>query len=297
MVTQSLRGLADVRPDALAGRPYGRERPGRRSRSTRELSFKVRRRVRRSVGPSPEPLAPAEMQALTDFAPAVDLPAESRYARTRQHARRRRSGARRELLQPSPPRPAVRLRDRAIASAADLAQFGTDGLSSEDGRAAGLFKIPHLRNAYQKVGMFGMLERPDTLPGDKRRSGAADPRLRVQSRRHRSMIHRPSFFVFAESSSFRRTRRLAALQRTAVADFVLAFDSNLAPIVVPAGPTLTAGNDAVVGPPHRSHDPAVRAGPPRVRPRRQGEPRRRGARLALRASRPVPYPTDLLSHR
>ena len=48
--------------------------------------------------------------------------------------------------------------------------FGTDGRSSIEGETQ-VFKIPHLRNLYQKVGMFGMPAVPFFKPGDNGNKG------------------------------------------------------------------------------------------------------------------------------
>ena len=48
--------------------------------------------------------------------------------------------------------------------------FGTDGLSTFEGETQE-FKIAHLRNVYQKVGMFGMAPASIFLPGDNAQRG------------------------------------------------------------------------------------------------------------------------------
>ena len=113
--------------------------------------------------------------------------------------------------------------------------FGTDGGQTQEGLTQN-FKIAHTRNAYQKVGMFGMFLNPNltigTHQGDQIRgfgflhSGAVDT---IQQ-----FLSAPQF-----SLSLQDERDLEA--------FTLAFPTDLAPIVG-LQVTLDAGNSAVVGP-------------------------------------------------
>ena len=97
--------------------------------------------------------------------------------------------------------------------------FGTRGNSSFDGRTQ-LFKIPHLRNAYQKVGMFGMP--PDHFVG-------------VGDNDHKGDQVRGIGFATDGSTDtlfrFHGAFTVTTAQRSNIEQFVLAFDSNLAPIV------------------------------------------------------------------
>jgi sugar lactone lactonase YvrE/mono/diheme cytochrome c family protein len=103
----------------------------------------------------------------------------------------------------------------------DAGHFGTDGtMSIEGGGIDEDFKIPHLRNTYQKVGMFGINGNPARgLPhtGDQIRGfgyahdGAVDTLTTFLS---------AAVFAFPDAQTRRQT-----------ADFVLAFPTDLAPIV------------------------------------------------------------------
>src|SRR5262249_23896607 len=127
--------------------------------------------------------------------------------------------------------------------------FGTDGQYSVEGEPQ-LFKIPHLRNLYQKVGMFGSA--PDSLfpvdpnpfMGDQVRGfgflhdGSVDTLVRF----HGAAVfvqrpQNPGGIPDGEEGRVLR-RQLEA--------FLLAFDSNLAPIVGQQL-TLTAANVAAAG--------------------------------------------------
>jgi DNA-binding beta-propeller fold protein YncE len=130
--------------------------------------------------------------------------------------------------------------------------FGTDGRYTFDGGTEG-FKTPHLRNAYQKVGMFGMPSHP-TLPGSDAFLG---DQVRGFGFNHDGAI--PTMFDFISATSdgqgFTQSPTTpggflpgaaGALQKRQVEDFQLAFDSNLAPIVGQQT-TLTKQNGTVVG--------------------------------------------------
>jgi DNA-binding beta-propeller fold protein YncE len=128
--------------------------------------------------------------------------------------------------------------------------FGTSGLSSTD-FAPQVVKVPHLRNLYQKVGMFGLAPNPfffvnndGAFTGDQVRGfgffhdGSTD-----------TVDHFFGVVVFS-SLAFPEGITVDAAgesQRRALESFVLAFDSNLAPIVGQQV-TLTQGLAAAAGP-------------------------------------------------
>jgi DNA-binding beta-propeller fold protein YncE len=128
--------------------------------------------------------------------------------------------------------------------------FGTSGLSVPDPEPLHLFKIPHLRNMYQKVGMFGMTENTffpfDSFAntGDEVRGfgflhdGSADTMFR---------FHGNGGFTTAVTPEGFSLDAQGDEQRRQVEDFLFAFDSNLAPIVGQQV-TLTGSNGAVAGP-------------------------------------------------
>jgi hypothetical protein len=113
--------------------------------------------------------------------------------------------------------------------------FGTDGQSSVEGETQ-LFKIPHLRNLYQKVGKFGMSPDPffpsDPAPftGDQVRGfgflhdGSVDTLFR---------FHGAAVFVrrFPQNPGGIPIGPEGDTIRRQLEAFLLAFDSNLAPIV------------------------------------------------------------------
>jgi YVTN family beta-propeller protein len=122
--------------------------------------------------------------------------------------------------------------------------FGTDGFSSFENETQD-FKVPHLRNAYQKVGMFGMAALDGGIhPGD---NGDRGPQVRgfgflhdgsvdTLFRFHRAVVFDGGF----DANGGDATRRQ-------VEQFVLAYDSNLAPIVGQQV-TLTSTNAGTANP-------------------------------------------------
>jgi DNA-binding beta-propeller fold protein YncE len=115
-----------------------------------------------------------------------------------------------------------------------------------------VFKVPHLRNAYQKVGMFGMAETTFVNPGDNDAKG--------DQVRGFGFLHDGSAdtaFRFIDMSGFNQLPGVnpggfppgpgGNLLRRQVEDFVFAFDTNLFPIVGQQI-TLTGSNGAVAGP-------------------------------------------------
>jgi hypothetical protein len=118
--------------------------------------------------------------------------------------------------------------------------FGTDGFSSFENETQ-TFKIPHLRNLYQKVGMFGMPEVPFLLGGNNGPSGA---QVRGFGFLHDGSIDTVFRFLNATVFTGFDFGPSGDMQRQQVESFALAFDSDLAPIVGQQL-TLTAANGSL----------------------------------------------------
>ncbi len=129
--------------------------------------------------------------------------------------------------------------------------FGTSGGSSFDFNPQ-LFKAPHLRNLYQKVGRFGDPPNPGFLGGD---NGFKGDQVRGFGFLHDGSVDTVFRFVhgisFSEVGNGPDSNSIpegpeGETQRRQLEAFILAFPTNLAP-VVGQQVTLTATNSAAVG--------------------------------------------------
>ena len=130
--------------------------------------------------------------------------------------------------------------------------FGTSGVNTFDFQPQ-FFKIPHLRNMYQKNGMFGMVASGQFYGGDFVHQG---DQIRGFGFLHDGSNETGSSFQFLNNNGFNEAPNNPAgfpvgpagdPLRRAVGSFLFAFDSNLAPIVGQQI-TLTEANEAVTAP-------------------------------------------------
>ena len=125
--------------------------------------------------------------------------------------------------------------------------FGTDGQSSFEALPQ-IAKIPQLRNLYDKVGMFGQPANTNENNGDNGPKGA---QVRGTGFQHDGAVD--TLFRFLQGRVFNASAdgttgfARGDDQRREVEQFLLAFDSDLAPIVGQQI-TLSATNAAAVGP-------------------------------------------------
>src|SRR5262245_16599327 len=121
--------------------------------------------------------------------------------------------------------------------------FGTQGRMSFEGEVQ-CFKIPQLRNMYQKVGMFGMAANSQIKASPNTQGpnefGQMGPQVRGFGFLHDGSVDR--LFHFHRANLFDLTET-EALQ---MAQFMMAFDTNFAPIVGQQI-TLASSSPAVVG--------------------------------------------------
>ncbi|HYL35785.1 MAG TPA: hypothetical protein VEV17_07730 [Bryobacteraceae bacterium] len=265
MTTQSLRGMANHGPmhwrgDRTGGNDAPSAQPDRGSFDQRAGFNKFNPAFQDLVGGS-NPLAPADMQAFTDFVLQLTYPPnpirnlDNSLTADQQAGRDFFMGATTKGVASDTVKTCngCHVLDPNGNSQFGVARpgfFGTDGQSSFENESQ-LFKIPHLRNLYQKVGKFGMS--PDSFfPVD------ATPTMGDQVRGF-GFLHDGSvdtLFRFHGAAVFVQTSQNpggisvnAAGQklRRQIEAFLLAFDSNLAPIVGQEI-TLTQSNSAVAGP-------------------------------------------------
>ncbi len=129
----------------------------------------------------------------------------------------------------------------------ELGHFGTDGRASFENEQQ-IIKIPHLRNLYQKVGMFGALDVFGVRPLNQPFQG---PQIRGFGFLHDGAVD--TLFRFFNATVFSNNAIggpnvgfPSDTDRRNVEQFMLAFDTNLAP-VVGQQTTLSATNGGVVG--------------------------------------------------
>ncbi|HJQ96827.1 MAG TPA: MopE-related protein, partial [Candidatus Polarisedimenticolaceae bacterium] len=236
MTTQSLRGMANAGPMHWRGDRTGGNDPGGDALDEDHAFKKFNVAFPGLLGRT-APLTDAEMQAFTDFILQLSYPpnpirALDNSLTTAQLAGRNTFGG------------ALTDGNRCGTCHTLFREsgfFGTNGGSSFDGEPQN-FKVPHLRNAYQKVGMFGMPDVPTIRPGDNDDRG---PQIRGFGFGHDGAVDTIDRFLRQLKFSFSPDPAIAATQRGNLAEFVLAFDAELAPIV---GQQVTLG---------ASNDPAV----------------------------------------
>lgn len=245
MTTQSLRGMANHGPMHWRGdRTAGNDEPTVRPDGgtfNEEAAFKKFNPAFVALLGRETPLSEVEMQAFTDFILQVTYPPNPVRALNNSLNAAQQAG-----------------RDVYFNTIVDITTcngchtldpargfFGSDGRSSFEGETQH-FKVPHLRNMYQKVGMFGMPGVNLIRPGDNGHKGA---QIRGFGFLHDGSIDTMFRFFRANVFTFIPGDLLLGvgdMQRRQVEQFVLAFDSNLAP-VVGQQVTLTRTNATTVG--------------------------------------------------
>ncbi|MFN8643535.1 MAG: hypothetical protein U0802_18430 [Candidatus Binatia bacterium] len=239
MTTQTLRGLAHQGPMHWRGDRTGATEVADPKAFDATLAFEAFNVAFESLLGRDEGEIPADdMAAFTAFALAIQPPPNPVRALdnslTAAQARGRRLFRdRRAFTDPAAPCFGCHTLQP------DDGHFGTLGVSTFDDEPQ-QFKVPQLKNAYQKIGMFGT---PNTRFADIR---PADARPQGEQIRGFGFLHDGStatIFDFLRARVF----TLEDDQRRDLEQYVLAFDSTFAPIVGQQV-TLTAGNGAVVGP-------------------------------------------------
>jgi len=218
MTTQSLRGLENAGPMHWRGDRTGGNQGGAPLDTNAAFNlFNVA--FPGLVGRDEGELDVEDMQAFTDFALEITYPPNP--IRRLDNALRPQEQAGFELYD-------GRITD-TVANCngchvldRSLGFFGTSGGSTFEGEAME-FKVPHLRNAYQKVGMFGMAPSPFF-------TGAATAFTGDQVR-GTGFLHDGSVPTITDFLSANVFNGVSATDRDNLEALVMAFDTNLAPIV------------------------------------------------------------------
>ena len=222
MTTQSLRGMMNAGPMHWRGDRSGANEPGATAQDAfdEEAGFKRFNPAFVGLIGRASELTAEEMQAFTDFVLTVTYPPNP--VRSLDNTLTTAQQAGHDLYMD-----ANQLTDTVRncngCHVLDPAQgfFGTDGESSFENEVQ-LFKIAHLRNAYTKVGMFGFPDVAFIGAGDHSDQG---DQIRGFGFLHDGSIDTVGRFLTATVFS------LTPTQRQNLEQFVLAFDSNMAPIV------------------------------------------------------------------
>jgi hypothetical protein len=259
MSTQSLRGMANHGPMHWRGDRTGGNDPGGDPLDEDAAFKKFNVAFPGLLGRDTE-LTAAQMDAFTDFILQVTYPPnpirdlDNALTVSAQRGRDFYFGIKAPPLNPDPESDSVRTCNGCHVLNPAAGFFGTDGDTSFENETQ-LVKIPHLRNMYQKVGMFGMANiafvnpdlggNPSPHLGDQVRGvgflhdGSFDTLFRFHNATvfNESLINPGGFPIGAPGDPVRRDME----------NFMHAFDTNLAPIVGQQT-TLTNTNSGTVGP-------------------------------------------------
>jgi len=225
MTTQSLRGLKEMGAQHWRG-----DRQGDAVTAFNAFNVAFPGLLGRDEGE----LSPAAMQLFTDFALQLTYPPNP--VRQLDNALRADESAGRDRYLGTFTGAATScVRCHALAPASGF--FGGDGQSSFEGETQE-FKIPHLRALYQKVGMFGIANLGTPIDGSFAHTG---DQVRGFGVLHDGTID--TLFRFLNPVGF----SLSAADRLNVQAFLMAFDSDLPPMVGQQI-TRTNSNGATVDP-------------------------------------------------
>ncbi len=226
MTTQSLRGLANMGAQHWRGDRQGDEDDAFNAFNVAFPGL---------VGRGTE-LTPAQMQAFTDFALQLRYPPNPIRQLDNSLRPDEQSGAN---LYTGPTTDIISDCEGCHILNPAAGHFGGDGRSNFEGESQH-FKIPHLRNAYQKIGMFGLAD-PDTFLGVQGPFNHTGDQIRGFGFLHDGSID--NLFRFVGLSGF----SLNDTEQDQLEAFLMAFDTDLAP-VVGQQVTLSATNGGVANP-------------------------------------------------
>lgn len=218
MTTQTLKGMANHGPMHWRGDRTGSNRQVVRGvqESLEEAAFKEFNGAFVDLLGRETPLAPDQLQAFTDFTMAMALPPNP--IRALNNTLNAQEQAGRDIYFNTP---TTLLGSCNTCHTIDRAskRFGTAGLMTfEGGRISENFKVPQLRNIYQKIGMFGAsLGGTDTGPQIRGFGLSNDGSVDTLA----SFFSDPVFFF----------PQPVDVSRNAVAAFVMAMETDLPPIV------------------------------------------------------------------
>lgn len=237
MTTQTLRGLANHGPMHWRGDRTGGNAMPPGDPLDEALAFKAFIVAFEGLMGRDAPLPQADMDAFTDFILEVVPPPNPVRALTNTLTPAQSAG--RNLYLSGPPTDGGRTCNGCHNLDPSQGFFGTAGLSSFEGETQE-FKVAHLRNAYQKVGMFGMPDVSFVTLAPPENNFQFD-QIRGFGFLHDGSIDTIFHFLRATVFSFPN----GDTDRRNLEQFVLAFDTTFAPMVGQQV-TLTSTNSAAV---------------------------------------------------
>ncbi|HJQ83914.1 MAG TPA: hypothetical protein VKA21_07560, partial [Candidatus Binatia bacterium] len=220
MTTQTLRGMANAGPMHWRGDRTGATFQNDPAGLDEDLAFKAFNPAFVGLLGAAAQLSPTDMQAFTDFILTVRLPPNPIRALTNVGTAAQNAGDNFFTTQNV---------DGGTCANCHRLPLGTDGFMSIEGEPQE-FKIAHLRNLYQKVGMFGLPPNP-LLPNGISGGNV----VRGFGFLHDGGVSTVFFFLNAPVFQFPSNT-----ERQQVEQFVLGFDTGLRPAVgqqVSATPT------------------------------------------------------------
>jgi len=222
MTTQSLRGMADHGSMHWRGDRTGGNDPGG-DPFDEDAAFKKFNGAFPGLLGRTEELTAEEMQAFTDFVLTVMYPPNP--LRRLDNSLRTREQRGRDLYFGRRTDTVFNCNGCHVLNPSQ-GFFGSDGRTTFEGETQ-MFKVPHLRNTYTKIGMFGQI-------GD----APLGPQVRGYGVLHDGVIDTVSNFLGAGVFT------LTNAEQRDLERFVFVFDSNLAPIV---GQQVTLRSGLTVG--------------------------------------------------
>ena len=222
MTTQTLRGIADSGPQHWRGDRSGqhREMVNGKLESVEAAAFKEFNPAFVGLVGRARELADDDMQLFTDFAMALTPPPNP--VRRLDNALTPRQERGRDIYFNIDSITGIGSCNHCHSLDPQQRQFGTGGLMSFEGAGiAENFKVPHIRNAYAKVGMFG-------TSGELGDGQVLGPQIKGFGYLHDGSI--ATLLDFFASPTFQFPAPQSDNQADVVR-FVMAADSNMAPIV------------------------------------------------------------------
>ena len=226
MVSQTLRGMDNHGPMHWRGDRSGANTTGDSADAFNEdLSFKTFNPAFEGLLGRSTPLTAPQMQAYTDFILQVTPPPNPIRALDNSLTPDQQAGSDYYLG----PFLSDSIANCNTCHTLDPASgfFGTGGLMSFEGAIQDL-KVPQLRNMYEKVGMFGMVDIPFDNSGD---NGHKGDQIRGFGYTHDGAVDTLERFHNAVLFNFSLSGADPDVLRKQMVQFMFAFDSNLKPIV------------------------------------------------------------------